>query len=179
MYKVEDVIGGFGPTYSWNSGTLAGFFNYTGMKNTQTRGANWANAVTDANRAHVLNDIVIASETLRGENMPGPFMVYVPLECKSLLSRDWKANSSISVQERLVRDADVVDVRIVDRMPNNKYLVTSLSPQNAQYLDGFAPQPLVYMSQDRMTVHVRIFSIFSFAIFESFAGKTGYVEIGA
>ena len=179
MYRIEDVLGGFGSTYSWDGGTLAGFLNYAGTKNTQTRGANWADAATDADKAHVLNDIVKASTTLRKENMPGPFMVYVPLECKALLSRDWKANSSISVRERLVRDADVVDVRIVDRMPDDKYLVTSLSPQNAQYLDGFAPQPLIYMSQDSMTVHVRIFSIFSFAIFESFAGKTGYVEIGA
>lgn len=188
-YHFEDVVAGVGSVFTDEGNDLTGFLNYTGRlpgstvdgsaKNTQTRGTDWADADADADFATVRRDIDAATTTLRRENVDGPFVVYVPLECKSMLNEDWKADSSLNVRQRLLQDIGVQDVRIVDRMPNDKYIVTSLDNQNAEYLDGMAPTPIVYMSMDGMTVFVRIMAIYSFVIYQSYEGKTGYVEIGA
>ena len=185
-YHFEDVISGVEPVFTDEGNDLCGFLNYTGLlpggesaKNVQTRGTNWGDADSDAEFAMVRRDIDTATTTLRQENVDGPFVIYVPLECKSMLNEDWKADSGLNVRQRLLQDIGVQDVRIVDRMPDDKYLVTSLDNQNAEYLDGMAPTPIVYMSLDGMTVFVRIMGIYSFVIYQSYEGKTGYVEIGA
>ena len=185
-WDIEQVIMGIGTPDNWDGNTLSSFLNYDGTdadgnatRNDQTRTTDWADATTDADKAKILEDLSIAEDTLLSERFPGPHVLYVHNEMNKVFNRDWKANSSINVLQRIQQHTSIAAIRVSEHMPKDTYLLADLSPRSVQFIDGVPTQTISWTSPTGFRQYFYVFAIASVIVRQTYEGRTGYVVIKA
>lgn len=116
--------------------------------------ADWAPATV--NGANVLADVMAAVAKLQADYKFGPYNLYVSTSAGIALDNDFKANSDLTIRQRLELleyGGRKLRVRVTDFMPTTKFALVQMTSDVCDMVDGQRPTVLPYTSLDGMTVH--------------------------
>jgi len=146
-----------------------GYTNYPGRR-TMTIAKPWTSkGVTGS---EILEDIIkfindLQIGGLSGEgaethqnNMPGPYIMYMPQEWYMALMEDFKANSDKSILSRLREIPTISDYRPIRLLDNqNELVLVQMTSDVVDWVDGLQPTVTQWDSPSGMVSHFKVMSI--------------------
>lgn len=122
-----------GPTYGGMP--IYGLLNHPDA-NVQNFGAwgQWAGAaVTGAN---ILTDLLAMFTKLEGDQMYGPYNLYISHDLSIKLEEDFKANVSQTIRQRLMGVDRLNSITVLDQMPDATGVLVQMTPDVISLIDG-------------------------------------------
>lgn len=161
---------GFGP----NTASLYGYTNRPG-RNTFTISTAWTDAA--ATGETILDDILDALEILHGDNMFGPYVLYLTGPYYIALLDDFKANSDKSIISRLLEIPELLQIRAADRLAANNAVLVQMTRENVDIIDGIQPTVVSWETNGGMTLNFKVLAIMVPRIKLDQEGNSGIVHM--
>jgi uncharacterized linocin/CFP29 family protein len=161
---------------TFGGGTLRGYLDHPNRQ-TVTLAANWdASASTGAT---ILADVIALKQASIDVNRFGPWILYVPTAYETVLDDDFKANSDLTIRQRLLEIAGIEDVKVVDYLTANNVLLVELQPETVRMVIGMQPTTIEWESLGGMIHHFKVMSIMVPQIRADADGNCGIVHLSA
>jgi uncharacterized linocin/CFP29 family protein len=106
-------------------------------RNTGALGGQWTNPAYTG--AQILADVQAMISVLQSDFFYGPFVVYIPLNYDNKLNEDYKANSDLTIRQRILEMPQIEDIRPSEFLPANTVLMFQPSSDVMDMVDGFGP----------------------------------------
>lgn len=139
------------------NGTIYGFLNAPNANTGSLRTTGWDTVGTTG--AEVIADVLEMIAALQGDNMYGPYGIWVPQAYWSMLVDDYKANSDRTVLERILAIPDIAFVRPTKSITNDTVIMFQLSPDVVRLIEGMQPTLLEWESHGGMVTNFKIMAI--------------------
>lgn len=129
---------------------------YRHTSNFGTNGSWSASAKTGDN---MYDDLQTALDALRGDRMYGPYWVYVPHGFSKNLDKDFKANGSLTVRQRLLQVENVTAIRELDYMPADEMVIVQAQRETVVMVQGEGLQNVQWDIQGGFGIEFKTFQI--------------------
>jgi uncharacterized linocin/CFP29 family protein len=154
--KMEEMLFTGTSSYAYGGGTIYGYLDFPYVNNV-TLDANWdASGVTGAD---ILADVLEMKATLIADRFYGPFVVYVPTAYEVALDNDFKANSDLTVRQRLLQVASISDIKVVDKLTANHVVMVQMTSDVVRLVNGMEISPVEWQEQGGMVLHYKVMGI--------------------
>ena len=127
----EQVLFRGASSYTAAGGVLYGYCDFPD-RNTLSLGTSW---VTETGENIVLDVISFINASV-ADNHYGPWMLYVPQAYAGALSKDHKANSSLTVAERIRSISGIIDVKVAPKLAADNVVLVEMSPMTIELVMG-------------------------------------------
>lgn len=138
--------------------TVPGLLNAPNA-NAHTLTADWDSATGD----QILGDILTMIGILQGDKKYGPYMVYVGTSIGNALNKDFKANSGLSILQRIQQVSNgtggLLTIKVADMMPANTVLMFQATSDVVDLIVGQAPTVIPWTSPDGFTLFWMVMGI--------------------
>lgn len=168
--RVSDALEGMlfnGNTITAGGGTIYGYTNYP-ARNTGTVTASWATATG----SQILTDVLNMIAALQGDNMFGPYVIYLPVTWYIHLLDDFKTNSDKSTLARLLEMPLVAGIKSTTQL-TNAVIMVQLTSDVIDIIVGFEPVPVMWESNGGMTVNFKVLAIMVPRLKSDYDGRCG------
>lgn len=167
-----------GPTAHDLTSRVFGLANYTN-RNTKTNftagsGGGWAGAT-------LYNEVLAALETLRGDGIYGPFVLYHSSDWDQYMNQIFSTAGAdtlaITVRDQLRKIDRIADVRLVPRLSSTfTIFLVQLTPDVVQGVNGMPVTTMQWPGKGGLEIQMKILSI-SAPLFKSdYNGNCGYLH---
>jgi uncharacterized linocin/CFP29 family protein len=144
-----------GVSITAGGGTVYGYTNFPSI-NTGSITANWATA----SGAQIIADVLAMIEALQGDNMYGPYMIYVPVNAYTNMQNDYNATyPSKTILERVLAIPGIRGVKATTRVAAGKALMVQWTKDVIDWLDGMQPTTLQWEAKGGLLVHFKVMMI--------------------
>jgi uncharacterized linocin/CFP29 family protein len=174
--KTEDILFNGVANLVVNGGQIYGYRNFP-HRVTGNLGSDWANASTTG--TNIVADIIAMMEAAAAVHMYGPYMIYVPQAAFIHMQDDHKANSDLTIWQRLKELPNIIDIKPTEALPggtNCEVLMVQMTSDVVQMVDGMQPTTLSWPSNGGMTTNFKVMSIMVPRIKYDAAGQCGVVH---
>jgi hypothetical protein len=111
--------------------------------------------------------------TLNGDNMYGPYMIYVPIAVYVNMLKDLKANSDKSVVQRVLEVPGILGVRATNQLTGTNILMVQMTSDVVDVIDGIQPTPVMWETQGGMMFNFKVIAILIPRLKSDFNGNCG------
>ena len=149
-------------------------FGYTThpVRNTGTLTAAWSGATGE----QIVGDVIAMVDAAFQDNMPGPFVLYIPFNYASALNGDFKANSDKTIRQRILEIEGVSAIRITRRLASTQVVLVSMRRDVVDAVVGFEPTLVQWETMGGMVVHFKVMSILVPRVKQDAEGRSGIVH---
>lgn len=105
------------------------------------------------------NEIMQMIELLKAQNWFGPYMVYISPAYDQYLDADFKANSNLTIRQRVRQNEDVMDIRRLDYLTGDVILVVQMTSDVCQAINGQEVITIQYDTKGGMQKNFRVLGI--------------------
>ena len=158
-------------TFGSAAGTAATIYGYTShpSRNTGTVTGTWLTAVGST----IIGDVLAMIAALQGDNMFGPYQMYVSVAAYINLLNDLKANSDISILQRILEIPGILGVKGTSQLTGTQVLMVQMTSDVVDMLDGIQPMTVMWETQGGMVVHFKVMAIMAPRIKADADGRSG------
>jgi len=148
----------------WNGYTGLGsnntIFGYTNaqFRNTGTSSADWSSG-TATDGHNILADVLTMMEAAQADHMYGPYVIYLPIPVFTNLQADFKANSALSIYQRLIEIPGISAIRSTANLTSKNILMVQMTADVVQMVDGIQPTMVQWESHGGMLINFKIIAI--------------------
>jgi len=140
-----------------------------------TNGA-WTNYPTKTGE-NMVADIIAAKALLEADRMYGPYVVYMGGTISLVLDNDFKANSDLTIRQRLLQIEGISAIRVSDQMPAGSIVVVQMTPDVVVWVQGERLQNIQWDINGGFGIHFKTFQIGVPLIRADVQGRSGVVHI--
>lgn len=151
--------------------TIYGYTTATN-RNTGSVTASWASATGD----QMVTDVLRMIDAAAGDNMYGPFALYVPVSVFNRLGNDYKAASDKTILQRIKEISGVEIVKPSYNLTGTQIVLVQLSSDTVDLLDGIQPTIVQWDSNGGMTANFKVMAIMAPRIRNDYSGNSGIVH---
>jgi uncharacterized linocin/CFP29 family protein len=169
--KVEQMLFA-GSTLVSGSYGIKGLTNATN-RNTGSVVANWATAATGA---QIVSDVVEMIGVAHGDNMFGPYVLYVPTAVYAKFSDDFKAESDRTILERIRAIPEIVAVLPSANLSGTNVLLVQVTKDVVDIIDGIQPAMVMWDSHGGFQVNFKVLAIIVPRVKDTAEGQSGIVH---
>ena len=159
--STEDLLfNGYGGGDVFGFGGLSGqIFGYTNRtnRNTFTINPDWDEA--SATGSVIVTDVLDMISAAHGDNMFGPYVLYVPGNYYVKLLDDYKANSDKTIISRILEIPEVQAVTPVDKLADDNVLLVQMSRNVVDMVVGMQPTTVQWDSEGVLMHKFKVMSI--------------------
>jgi uncharacterized linocin/CFP29 family protein len=168
--KLEHMLFNGGKTFGGK--TIYGYTTHPNI-NTQDFENNeaWDNASKDG--AGILTDVLAALTKLKADRFYGPYWVYIPSTYDVTLSNDFKANSDLTIRQRLLLVDGIARVTTADQLADGNIVVVQATRDVVALVDGENLQTVQWDIEGGFVVKFKAFAIQVPLIRADVAGRCG------
>lgn len=156
--KIEEgfFLGTNGKTFGGSQ--IYGLTNHPSI-NTQDFENNeeWNHASKDG--AGILTDVLGAITKLEGDRFYGPYMIYIPTAYSVPLENDFKANSDLTIRQRLLQINGVQGIKVADQCPANQVVIVQMTRDVISLIDGEPIQTIQWDIEGGMILKFKVMAI--------------------
>lgn len=142
-------------TYTYGGGIIYGYQDFPKRTTVSFSGANWATAAGSV----VLTDVRAMTAALHTDRHHGPYVLYIPSAYQSPLNADFKANSDITIRERILKDPDVEDVKVADYLSADNVVMVEMNARTVRMVVGLQPQMVSWEEMGGMDLQFKMLAI--------------------
>jgi uncharacterized linocin/CFP29 family protein len=168
---IENTLfnGGFD---SGANGTVYGYLTAPN-RNTGTITADWASATG----AQIVADVLASITTLQGDNMYGPYIIYVPYDAYIAMGDDFKTNSDKTIMQRVMEIDGITSVRPSVKMPAASALFVQMTRSVVDMIVGMQPTNLQWETMGGLIQHFKVMSIMVPRIKNDYSLQSGILHL--
>jgi len=143
------------------------------FRNTGSVTASWATATGE----QILSDVLRMIEDLSvGNNMEGPYTLYVPREIDVHLEEDYKSNSDMTIRQRIMQLGQIQAIMGTGRLSGTNVLLVQTTSDVVQVIDGIQPTMVEWESHAGFQHNFKIFAIMLPRVRSNGWGQSGIVH---
>ena len=172
MRKIADFVEASiftGISIATNIGTIYGLLNHTN-RNTGSVSANWSSAATGA---QYVADTLAMQTALVGDNMFGPYVLFVPTAAYIRMGDDFKANSDRTILERLLAIPNIQGIVPTNRLTGTNVVMAQLTSDVIRMINGVAPTMVEWDGRGGFELNFMIFTILLPQVRADYLGQSG------
>ncbi|UCE65940.1 MAG: encapsulin [Candidatus Zixiibacteriota bacterium] len=151
--KTETILFQGASTYTYGGGTIYGYCDFP-SRNTGSLTANW-----DESGADPVADVIAMKQKSIDDKHYGPWMLYIPTNYEGVLDEDFKANSDITIRERIKKIGNIADVKVADYLTADNVVLVELRPETARIVIGMQPTNVEWQTEGGMIFHFKVMAI--------------------
>lgn len=155
--KIEEMLFD-GVTIGVPGGTnVLGYTNATN-RNTGSLTARWDTTTGE----NIVADVVAMVSALSGDNMRGPYLLYVPVDYYVALGKDYKANSDKTILQRIKEIPGILDVRATSYLTggaSGEVVLAQMTSDVVDMINGIQPTTVMWESHGGMVLNFKVLAI--------------------
>ena len=144
--------------------------------NTQTYVDNEAWSASGHSGDDILTDVLNMFAKLQGDNMFGPYNLYIPTTYGNKINEDFKAASDKTIRmrlEELEAGGRGLTVRVADKLPANRTILMQMTSDVVDIIDGEQPTVVPFTSLDGFTLFWIVMAIMVPRVKDDYSGQSG------
>jgi hypothetical protein len=141
--------------------------------NTQSMTSNWNLAATTG--AQIFADVEAGIGKLQADNKFGPYGLYTSTTAGNNLDNDFKANSDLTIRQRLLQIPTIASIKTADQLPTGTAILVQLSSDVVDMIDGQRPVTIPWTSADGFTLYWMVMAIMVPRVRDDYDGNSGVV----
>jgi uncharacterized linocin/CFP29 family protein len=134
---------------------IYGYLNHPN-RNTGTVSANWSTVATGT---QMLTDTLAMIAALQGDNMFGPYRMYVSIAAYVRLLDDLKAASDKAIINRLLEIPGLKGIRGTSQLTGTTVNLVNMQSETVQMLDGLQPMTVMWETHGGMMINFKVLAI--------------------
>jgi uncharacterized linocin/CFP29 family protein len=147
-----------GSTKKFQSLPIYGYTSHP-SRNLDTFGTNGAWSAAAKTGENMLDDLLSMLALMDGDKMSGPFMLYLPKDARQNLEKDFKANSSQTIRQRLLSVDGVAGIGFLSTLATANALLVQMTEDTVKMIQGETLQTIQWDTQGGMHVNFKAFMI--------------------
>lgn len=151
--KQEKLLFQGSSSYAFGGGTIYGYIDFPN-RNLETT-VNWTSAVG----ADILGDVLSMKEKLQNDMCFGPYVIYVPTTVDTHLDDDFKANSDLTIRQRLLQVAGIADVKVSDFLATQNIIMVQMDSQTVRLVEGLPLTNVEWQIEGNMIFKFKVMTI--------------------
>lgn len=168
--KIDDIVMN-GVTISQTNGQIYGYLNAPN-RNTASVTATWVTATGE----QIVGDVLSMIDAAIGDNMYGPYVIYVPFNVFVQMGDDYKANSDKTVMQRVMEIPGIEAVRPTARLTAPNVLLIQMTADVVDMVTGMQPTTLQWESHGGMITNFKVMAMMVPRIKDDKADQSGIVH---
>lgn len=154
--KAEDMLFNGASTYSFGGGIIYGYTDFP-SRNLYTLSVAWdASAATGAT---ILADVLGMKQALIADKCYGPYVIYVPTAYETALDDDFKAESDLTIKQRILQVTGIQDIKVADHLTDGSVLMVQMTSDVVRVVNGLGVTPVDWEEQGGMVIKKKIMTI--------------------
>lgn len=148
-----------GLSFTANGSSIYGYTTALN-RNTTTLTANWALVGTTGET--IVDDVMTMVSDLIGDNMYGPYRMYVPTSYYNKLLEDYKANSDKTILQRILEIPDIESVKQSKDLADGgagEVLMIQMTSDVVDLIDGIQPTLVEWETHGGMVTNFKVMAI--------------------
>lgn len=141
-------------------------------RNTGSVTASWASATGE----QIVTDVNRMIDAAAGDNMYGPFALYLPVSVFNRLGNDYKANSDKTILQRIKEISGIQIVKPSYNLSGTNIMLVQLSADTVDLIDGLQPTIVQWDSHGGMVVNFKVMAIMAPRIRSDYEDRSGLVH---
>lgn len=175
--KAEEMMINGLPAVSFGSGS--GTANLYGLRTHPNRNtftaADWS-LDSSSQGSNILNDVLSMMNILQGDQMFGPYKLYVPANFWIDLLDDFKTNSDKSIIQRLLEIPLLTGIDVADKLPDNEVILMQMTRNVADVIMGMQPTLVNWELVGGLLLKFKVMMIMAPRPKASYTGQSGIVH---
>ncbi len=168
--KIDEIVMN-GTTISQTNGQIFGYRNAPN-RTTGTVTADWATATGE----QIVGDVLAMIDDAIGDNMYGPYVIYVPYDAFVHMGDDYKANSDKTIMQRVMEIPGIEAVRPTNRMTAGEVIMIQMTSNVVEMVTGMQPTTLQWESHGGMITNFKVMAMMVPRIRDDKANQSGIVH---
>lgn len=168
--EVENIL------FNGNSLTFAGSsvtgYRTAGSRNLKTIGTTWDTATG----AQIIADVLSMISLANGDNMFGPYVLYIPVGHWNNMLNDYKSESDKTIMERILGIDGISQIRVSDTLPANNVLMIQMTKDVVDLVIGMQPRVVQWDTEGGFQTNFKVLTIMVPRIKNDFEGNSGIVH---
>ena len=154
--KLEQYLFQGSGGFTFGGGTIYGYMNHP-SRNTATLTTQWTNVAKTGE--DILNDVIGMKSKINADLHFGPFVLYVPTAYEAVLDKDFKANSDLTVRQRLLQLASVQKVKVADSLTNHNVILAQMTADTVRMVEGLPVTTVEWEEKGGMVTNFKVMTI--------------------
>lgn len=109
--------------------------------------------------AEILTDVQTMMTALRADRFFGPYWLYIPANTEAKMDDDFKADSDLTIMERLLRLNSLDRIGVADQMPNDEVVMVQPTSNVVQMVQGEPLQTVQWDINGGFGINFKAFQI--------------------
>lgn len=151
--KIETVLFNGASSYAFGGGTIYGYEDEPN-RNSVSITTNW-----DDSGATPLQDLINMKQALINDRCYGPYVLYIPTNWETSIDDDSKAESDLTIRERLLKIAGITDIKIADKLTSDVPLLVQLTSDVIRMVNGLNITTVQWDTEGGMQVNFKVMAI--------------------
>lgn len=152
--KIESLVFN-GSSIKSSSKSIPGLLTFANRNTGSVTGTGF-DAETGAN---ILADVLAIIETLEGDNMYGPYVLYVPYAAYNNMLNDFKADSDKTILSRLLEIPQLEAIKPSKDLTGDNVIMLQMTEDVIDIVDGIQPTVVSWESNGGMRLHFKVMAI--------------------
>lgn len=152
--RVEQLIF-TGSDISSSSKKVPGLLNFASRNTGSATGSGW----TVETGANILIDVLKMINALEGDNMYGPYALYVSYAAYNNMLNDFKANSDKSILSRILELPQIETIKPASYLTGTVAIMLQMTSDVIDIVDGIQPTVVSWESNGGMRLNFKVLSI--------------------
>jgi uncharacterized linocin/CFP29 family protein len=169
---IEDLFFNGTGSYTFGGGTIYGLTSHPN-RNTIAIGTSWLTETGE----NITGDVLSMRDASHADNHHGPWLLFVPTNFEKAMDSDFKANSDLTVRERIKLIQGVEDVIVADSLTASNVVLCELQPETARIVTGLDITTVEWDTKGGMLFDFKVMSIMVPQIRADQDGKSGIVHL--
>lgn len=168
----EKFLSGTYGSYVYGGGTIYGYQNFPSRITTTVD--SWADSSSSGEDK--VNDVMAMKTLSRNAKHYGPWVLYVSSNYERYLEEDYKAQSDITVRERIMKLEGIQDIVVADYLSDNTLVLVQVSNDVVQEVVGFNPTTIQWQTEGGLKYNFKVMAILVPRLRADYNGNTGIVH---
>jgi uncharacterized linocin/CFP29 family protein len=137
-------------------------YGYTTAPNRNTGSLTGDWSITATTGEEIVADVIRMIGVAVTKNQYGPYMLYVPITYGNKLNEDYKANSDLTIRERILEIEGIQGIRSTPNLvggTNGQVVLVQMQRDTVDLIDGMQPQTIQWDEDGGMVVNFKVMSI--------------------
>lgn len=169
---VEDLFFNGTGSYTFGGGTIYGLTNEP-QRNTISMGTSW----TTETGENIVGDVLSMRDASHADNHHGPWLLFVPTNFEKAMDSDFKANSDLTVRQRIKEIQGIEDVIVADSLTASNVVLVELQPDVVRIVTGLDVTTVEWETKGGMLFHFKVMTIMVPQVRHDQDNKSGIVHL--
>lgn len=154
--KMETILFQGSSTYTFGGGTIYGYCDFP-YRNTVDLDTTWdTSGVTGDD---IVADVLAMKQALIDDRFYGPYVLYIPTNYETKLDEDFKANSDLTIRQRLLQIENISAVKVSDFLSDDNVVLVQMTSDVVRIVSGMEISPVEWQSEGGMVLHYKVMGI--------------------